>query len=290
MILNARTGEMFYSSQRIDKNTESMSRDETNLYTYDFDGKQTGCFNILQLSGKKVDHLLTIVDGPHLEEASMAIAIEMFNEKYPNVEVVRRDILDNRVLATEMMADEGGVDVFAMGADYIPEDNLLPRVNPQRTRRLLEDARAANMNCVRIWGGGSYPDDFFYDICDELGLLVWQDLMYACAFYDLTEDFCRRLIKAAPMPDLGKIAVDDEILRKPGRFEPWEYEKMKAHAAEGGRIVHEILKDTDDDAFHLLAENVARHHHERWDGSGYPDGLKGAEIPPEARIMAIADV
>jgi hypothetical protein len=66
--------------------------------------------------------------------------------------------------------------------------------------------------------------------------------------YDLTEDFCRRLIKAAPMHDLGKIAVDDEILRKPGRFEPWEYEKMKAHAAEGGRIVHEILKDTDDDA------------------------------------------
>jgi len=82
-----------------------------------------------------------------------------------------------------------GIDIFAMGADYIPEDNLLPRVNPQRTRRLLEDARAANMNCVRIWGGGYYPDDFFYDICDELGILVWQDFMFACAVYDLTEDF-----------------------------------------------------------------------------------------------------
>ena len=82
-----------------------------------------------------------------------------------------------------------GVDVFAMGADYIPEDNLLPRVNPERTRRLLEDARAANMNCVRIWGGGYYPDDFFYDICDELGLLVWQDFMFACAVYNLTEAF-----------------------------------------------------------------------------------------------------
>ena len=82
-----------------------------------------------------------------------------------------------------------GVDVFAMGADYIPEDNLLPRVNPARTRRLLEDARAANMNCVRVWGGGYYPDDFFYDICDELGLLVWQDFMFACAVYNLTEAF-----------------------------------------------------------------------------------------------------
>ena len=82
-----------------------------------------------------------------------------------------------------------GVDVFAMGADYIPEDNLLPRVNRERTRRLLEDARAANMNAVRVWGGGYYPDDYFYDLCDELGLLVWQDFMFACAAYDLTEDF-----------------------------------------------------------------------------------------------------
>lgn len=82
-----------------------------------------------------------------------------------------------------------GVDVFAMGADYIPEDNLLPRVNPQRTRRLLEDAKAANMNCIRVWGGGYYPEDYFYDTCDELGLLVWQDFMFACAVYNLTEDF-----------------------------------------------------------------------------------------------------
>ena len=65
---------------------------------------------------------------------------------------------------------------------------------------------------------------------------------------------------------------------------------MKTHAAEGARIVHEILKETDDDAFHQLAENVAHYHHERWDGSGYPDGLKGEAIPLEARIMAVADV
>ena len=82
-----------------------------------------------------------------------------------------------------------GVDIFAMGADYIPEDNLLPRVNPERTRKLLTDARAANMNCVRVWGGGYYPEDAFYDICDELGLLVWQDFMFACAVYNLTDEF-----------------------------------------------------------------------------------------------------
>ena len=82
-----------------------------------------------------------------------------------------------------------GVNVFAMGADYIPEDNLLPRVNPDRTRRLLEDAKLANMNCIRVWGGGYYPEDYFYDTCDELGLLVWQDFMFACAVYNLTEEF-----------------------------------------------------------------------------------------------------
>ena len=106
----------------------------------------------------------------------------------------------------------------------------------------------------------------------------------------LSPEFCKNLIKAAPMHDLGKIAVDDAILRKPGKFTKEEFEKMKIHAAEGAKIVHEVLKDTDDLAFHLLAENVAHYHHERWDGSGYPEGLKGKEIPLEARIMAVADV
>ena len=106
----------------------------------------------------------------------------------------------------------------------------------------------------------------------------------------LTREFRRAIIKAAPMHDLGKIAVPDAILQKPGRFEPWEFEKMKAHAAEGGKIVHQVLEGTDDEYFRKIAENVATYHHERWDGSGYPEGLKGLEIPLEARIMAIADV
>ena len=106
----------------------------------------------------------------------------------------------------------------------------------------------------------------------------------------LTDEFCRNIVKAAPMHDLGKIAVDDAILRKPGRFTPEEFEQMKRHAPEGARIVHEVLKGTDDIEFHRIAENVAHYHHERWDGSGYPEGLSGEEIPIEARIMAIADV
>ncbi len=90
-----------------------------------------------------------------------------------------------------------GVAFFALGVNYIPEDNLLSRVTPERTRRLLEDAAAANFNLIRVWGGGYYPDDSFFDVCDELGLVVWQDLMFSCAVYDLTEAFeetvCREI-------------------------------------------------------------------------------------------------
>ena len=82
-----------------------------------------------------------------------------------------------------------GVPIFAMGADYIPEDHLLGRVTPATTRSLLKKAVFANHNCIRVWGGGYYPEDWFYDICDELGLVVWQDMMFACAVYHLTREF-----------------------------------------------------------------------------------------------------
>lgn len=82
-----------------------------------------------------------------------------------------------------------GLRFFAMGADYIPEDNILSRITPQRTRDLLEQCVAANFNSIRVWGGGYYPDEWFFDICDELGLVVWQDFMFACANYHLTKEF-----------------------------------------------------------------------------------------------------
>lgn len=82
-----------------------------------------------------------------------------------------------------------GVAIFAMGADYIPEDHLLGRVTPETTRKLLNQCIAANYNAIRVWGGGYYPEEWFYDICDELGIIVWQDFMFACAVYELTPEF-----------------------------------------------------------------------------------------------------
>ena len=109
-------------------------------------------------------------------------------------------------------------------------------------------------------------------------------------FGQYNTSFWENLIKAAPMHDLGKIAVDDSILRKPGKFEPDEYEMMKTHSTKGAVIVREVLRETTDSDFKEIAVNVAHYHHEKWNGKGYPTGKKGEDIPIEARIMALADV
>ena len=107
---------------------------------------------------------------------------------------------------------------------------------------------------------------------------------------EITNEFYQNVIKAAPMHDLGKIAVDDRILRKPGKFTDEEFEEMKKHSAKGAEIVGDILEGVEDDEFVQIAKNIAQYHHEKWDGSGYPSGISGIGIPLEARIMALADV
>lgn len=82
-----------------------------------------------------------------------------------------------------------GISVFSMGADFIPEDNILARLNREKTEILIKSCIEANFNSIRVWGGAYYPEDYFFDLCDEYGLIVWQDLMYACGTYDLTEEF-----------------------------------------------------------------------------------------------------
>ena len=106
----------------------------------------------------------------------------------------------------------------------------------------------------------------------------------------LEDRFCQAVIKSAPMHDLGKIGIDDKILRKPGRLTDEEFAVMQTHAEKSGELVESILKDVEEEYFVNIAKNVARHHHEKWSGAGYPDKLKGEAIPMEARIMAVADV
>lgn len=110
------------------------------------------------------------------------------------------------------------------------------------------------------------------------------------AYENVSEKFFENVIKAAPMHDLGKIAVDDAVLRKPGKFTDEEYEMMKSHSKEGARIVSEVLSASEDEDFKKIAVNVAHYHHEKWNGQGYPEKIAAEQIPFEARIMALADV
>lgn len=89
--------------------------------------------------------------------------------------------------------------------------------------------------------------------------------------------------------DVGKIAIPDAILNKPGRLTPEEFEVMKTHTTQGAQLLGKIPHLRENGAYHY-ARDIARHHHERWDGRGYPDGLKGDEISPWAQIVSLADV
>jgi putative two-component system response regulator len=109
---------------------------------------------------------------------------------------------------------------------------------------------------------------------------------------ELSGDVIDPLAKAAPLHDIGKVAIPDAILLKPGKLSPEEWAVMKTHASAGGDLLRRAIDRLGEDAGLLLrfGEQIARHHHEKWDGSGYPDGLAGADIPLAARLMAVADV
>ena len=106
----------------------------------------------------------------------------------------------------------------------------------------------------------------------------------------LTPSKINRIVAAAPLHDIGKIAVSDTILLKPGKLTNDEFEKMKVHTSKGGEMVQAFFNNFNDGAFYNEAYEIAMYHHEKWDGKGYPKGLSKEDIPLAARIMAIADV
>lgn len=106
----------------------------------------------------------------------------------------------------------------------------------------------------------------------------------------LSKDYITNVKNAAPLHDIGKIATPDSILQKPGKLTDEEYAIMKKHAADGAEIIRHTFCDIDNDEFRRIAFEVARYHHEKYNGKGYPVGLSGENIPLHARIMAIADV
>lgn len=107
---------------------------------------------------------------------------------------------------------------------------------------------------------------------------------------ELTRDYLQNLLLAAPLHDIGKISIPDAILQKPGKLTAEEFDIMKTHTVNGGRIIDETFGKLNNPQYLEIARAIALHHHEKWNGTGYPDGLSGENIPLCARIMAVADV
>ena len=106
----------------------------------------------------------------------------------------------------------------------------------------------------------------------------------------LSPEYVEYVVKSAPLHDVGKIRISDTVLNKPGKLTPEEYEIMKTHATAGKEIIEKAISTVEGENYLTEARNMAAYHHERWDGKGYPEGLKGEEIPLSARVMAVADV
>ena len=107
---------------------------------------------------------------------------------------------------------------------------------------------------------------------------------------ELTEETVKNIIQAAPLHDIGKVAIPDAILCKPGKLTDEEFDVIKTHPSIGASMIEEILKEVEHDDYLKVARDVANYHHEKWNGTGYPCGLAGNDIPLPARIMAITDV
>lgn len=128
-----------------------------------------------------------------------------------------------------------GVAFFAMGADYIPEDNILSRITKERTYALMQACKDCNFNAIRVWGGGFYPDDFFFDACDELGLVVFMDLMFACTTYDPDEkmwesiktEVRQNVARICDHACLGVLCGNNENEMMLAQYDRWNYPRMK---------------------------------------------------------------
>ncbi len=119
--------------------------------------------------------------------------------------------------------------------------------------------------------------------------ILAEQIMKTYPEYGLTEGVVNTIVAASALHDVGKIAIPDKILLKPGRLTDDEFEYMKSHTTRGFDML-KTLEEIWDDEYRKIAYEICRHHHERYDGKGYPDGLKGEEIPISAQIVSVADV
>ncbi|MCI5905416.1 MAG: HD domain-containing protein [Oscillospiraceae bacterium] len=183
----------------------------------------------------------------------------------------------------ETLISSIAVTVFILGIYMNSEDPALIELSRMHTETVMSFANLIENRDDNTGGHIKRTSRYVQLIAEELcDRGYYSDL--------LTKDYITNLIKAAPMHDIGKISVPDAILQKPGKLTNEEFAIMKLHAENGGNIIREAFRNLGNEDYRKMAFEVARYHHEKWNGKGYPDGLKRQDIPLCARIMSVADV
>ena len=199
-------------------------------------------------NGLGEQHLYTIdahlaVDGVARDARAVRVGLR-------TLQVVHRNDKDGKSFTIEV----NGAPVFMKGANYIPSDSFVDRVTPARYRWLVQSAADAHMNMLRVWGGGIYEDDRFYELCDELGILVWQDFMFACSMYpgdapfieNVRQEAIENVRRLRNHPSLALWAGNNEI---EAAWAGWGWQK-KFHLGKAAqekiwrayqRVFHEVL-------------------------------------------------
>lgn len=188
-----------------------------------------------------------------------------------------------QMIFPETLITSIGVTIFILGVYMNSEDPALMELSRYHSETVMSFANLIENRDSSTGGHIKRTSRYVQLIAEELCRRGY----YKEA---LTKDYIDNMLKAAPMHDIGKISVPDAILQKPGKLTAEEFEIMKLHSEKGGKIIRETFKNLGSEDYRNIAYEVARHHHEKWNGKGYPDGLKRKEIPLCARIMAVADV
>ena len=188
-----------------------------------------------------------------------------------------------QMMFPETLISSIGVTIFILGVYMNSEDPALMELSRYHSETVMSFANLIE-NRDNSTGGHIKRTSRYVE-------LIAEELRSRGYYSDtLTKDYITNLLKAAPMHDIGKISVPDAILQKPGKLTVEEFEIMKKHSENGGKIIREAFRNLGGEEYREMAYQVARYHHEKWNGRGYPEGLKDKDIPLCARIMAVADV
>lgn len=236
-------------------------RTEMNVYLFDWKGRKIITAKMEQ-SGKRTKAELTILE-PKLwwpagygDQPLYRVKICCHDGEGRIIDQTEK-IIGLRTLTISRNIDKwgrefafmiNGVKIFAMGGNYIPEDCLYTRITEERQEYLVRSMVRANYNCVRVWGGGYYPSDRFYELCDQYGLIVWQDLMFACNVYEVTDHFAENcceevrdnLKRLRHHACLGLICGNNEIESAWHHWEDFQKESVYLKA-DYIRLFEEIL-------------------------------------------------